>query len=432
LVFGDTIPVTFRALTPRPGGGQANPWQDADLTGQSVRVAIGVTGGKPSSGTFTLTYDGDETSALAYNASAAQVQTALNALDSIDSAGDVTVSAPATGIYRIVFDAVGSRTAITSNCGSLYPSSGAAINVAQEGSGSAQEVIVIRLETMPAAYAELSTSLPAATVTVDTVRAGDTGIGSIQTVTLSEEAIGGVFTLALDGDETAAIAYNAAPADVKAALEALDDIGEGNVTVSGAAPQFYLTFAASLGALDELTADDAGLISATGRSGTLSLNTAGIVELLAGRGTASAQFEVELYDSGEDTAWTAIQAACTVREDIIPGNPVTQGQLPDPAAWLEAQLLSLREITLSVDNGSGAAVTFGGVVCPDGDGTLIGTVDPLSITYVAASGGTITSLADDVGLDIGFSGCNLGASGTIALPAPTRGGGSYTLYIGGA
>lgn len=45
--------------------------------------------GTPTGGTFTLTYSGQTTSALAYNATAAQVQAALEALSNI-GAGDVS------------------------------------------------------------------------------------------------------------------------------------------------------------------------------------------------------------------------------------------------------------------------------------------------------------------------------------------------------
>lgn len=50
----------------------------------------------PSGGTYTLTFAGQTTGALAYNASASTVQTALNALTSISARGGVTV----TGSYN--------------------------------------------------------------------------------------------------------------------------------------------------------------------------------------------------------------------------------------------------------------------------------------------------------------------------------------------
>ena len=46
-------------------------------------------------------------------------------------------------------------------------------------------------------------------------------------------ATGGTFTLTYSGQETAALAFDASPADVQAALEALGRVGAGNVAVSG-------------------------------------------------------------------------------------------------------------------------------------------------------------------------------------------------------
>jgi hypothetical protein len=60
---------------------------------------VTITGG-PTGGTFTLTFDGATTAAIAYNASAAAVQSALEALPSIN-AGDVTVTG--TGPYTVTF-----------------------------------------------------------------------------------------------------------------------------------------------------------------------------------------------------------------------------------------------------------------------------------------------------------------------------------------
>lgn len=82
---------------------------------QSV-VATGAT-----SGTFTLTFDGQTTAAIAFNATAAAVQTALEALSNIQP-GAVTVAGgplPATAVTITFNNAQGNVPAITANSGSL-------------------------------------------------------------------------------------------------------------------------------------------------------------------------------------------------------------------------------------------------------------------------------------------------------------------------
>lgn len=61
-----------------------------ELTGTNERQSVTVTGG-PTGGTFTLTYSGQTTAAIAYNANADEVRTALEALSTIGD-GNVAVS----------------------------------------------------------------------------------------------------------------------------------------------------------------------------------------------------------------------------------------------------------------------------------------------------------------------------------------------------
>lgn len=61
----------------------------------------------------------------------------------------------------------------------------------------------------------------------------DPDTDEVQSVTINGAPTGGTFTLTFDSDTTAAIAHNPAAADVQTALEALADIGDGNVVVTG-------------------------------------------------------------------------------------------------------------------------------------------------------------------------------------------------------
>ncbi|WP_228981256.1 hypothetical protein [Streptomyces sp. DH12] len=60
-----------------------------------------VTGG-PTGGTFTITFSGQTTAAIAYNATAAAVQTALEALSNV-APGDITVTGNAGGPWTLTF-----------------------------------------------------------------------------------------------------------------------------------------------------------------------------------------------------------------------------------------------------------------------------------------------------------------------------------------
>jgi trimeric autotransporter adhesin len=153
--------------------------------------------GTASSGTFTLTYAGQTTGAIAYNADAATVDAALEALSNIGS-GDVTVTGSAGGPWTVEFT------------GAL-----AATNVS----------------LMTADYSLL------------------VGTNEVQTITLATGASGGTFTLTFLGQTTSAIAYNASAATIELALEALSTIPVGEATVAGAGP-WTVTFSGTLGSAD--------------------------------------------------------------------------------------------------------------------------------------------------------------------------------------
>jgi hypothetical protein len=141
---------------------------------QSVNVA-----GTSTGGTFTLTFSGQTTAPIAYNAGAPAVQSALEALSNI-APGDVAVSGG--------------------------PGAGAPFTVAFTSAYVATDVPQI----------EASSALSP---------------DEIQTVTA--DATGGTFTLTFSGQTTAPIAYNAGAPAVQSALEALSNIAPGDVAVSG-------------------------------------------------------------------------------------------------------------------------------------------------------------------------------------------------------
>lgn len=82
--------------------------------------------GSPTGGTFTLTFSGQTTAAIAHNATAAAVQTALEGLSNVNP-GDVTVTGNAGGPYTVTFggqylgDNVAQMTATASLTGGTTP-----------------------------------------------------------------------------------------------------------------------------------------------------------------------------------------------------------------------------------------------------------------------------------------------------------------------
>lgn len=98
-----TFDISFLETNPNVLGWYHHQGAALTPTGSGVSEVQTITiTGAPTGGTFSLTYQGQTTPALAYNAATAAVQTALQALSTI-GAGNVTVTGTAGSSYVVTF-----------------------------------------------------------------------------------------------------------------------------------------------------------------------------------------------------------------------------------------------------------------------------------------------------------------------------------------
>jgi hypothetical protein len=109
-------------------------WSTAYANG-SIRFVMMRLGTGSLNGTFTLTALGQTTGAIAANASASTVQTALNALSNVSTHGGVSVSGDLASGYSISF----SNASITAS-GALLAPSGASATVSPGSEGATQTI----------------------------------------------------------------------------------------------------------------------------------------------------------------------------------------------------------------------------------------------------------------------------------------------------
>jgi RHS repeat-associated protein len=188
LTSGDPVPSIAISTTTQGG-----PSSEVQRVGFTADMMI-------SSGTFTLSFGGQTTGTIAYDASAATVQTALQGLSTIGSGNVVATKTQSTMTaqeWQVTFQ------------GSL--------------AGTNQNQITINAGSVTA----MMTRTDIQTTDIE----GGTGSNNeVQVVTLSN-ATGGEFRLAFAGQTTAPIAYNASAATVDSAVEALQSVD--TVTTSG-------------------------------------------------------------------------------------------------------------------------------------------------------------------------------------------------------
>jgi hypothetical protein len=291
-------------------------------TSPGIRVAVGAIDESPLAGTWTLSYGGNTTTALAYNATPAVVEAALNLLASITAAGGVTVSKIGDN-YNIVFNAVGARTELTTNGAALIPLSAANVASLQTGDANKPAIYLVHLQRTVAGLATSFSPTAASAITVESLTAWD-GTKATYRVSISPDPKGGSFSLAFDAQtgtdvSSAAISVGASGLDVQNALS-VGALADGKVSVTQVGAYAYDITVKTQPATAGLTADAAGLLSFAGYKGELNLNTAEAISLLDGAESVQTTLEVEI--TSDSKTLTVLQVQCTLQNAVIDAGAV--------------------------------------------------------------------------------------------------------------
>jgi hypothetical protein len=176
------------------------PFEVVDKSSASVKLGIGSRTGVPETGPYTLTFGGDTTNALDAAVTAGQIQSALNALSAISSAGGVTVTGELSEHFTVRFTTAGTQGSITADDSQLIPDTVADIDERIAGSASVKEIQEIQLRLTPAVYqdswSDLSTTV---TATMSTLVTGSGSLNDVQRISFSQEPFAGSYRLQFDG-----------------------------------------------------------------------------------------------------------------------------------------------------------------------------------------------------------------------------------------
>jgi autotransporter-associated beta strand protein len=208
----------------------------------TITVAENVAGGIVGTGTYVLTFNGQTTYPLAWNATPAAVQAALESLPTV-GAGNIAVSGTAGGDMTFVFQNFLGNADI--------PQGAAATSL----------------------YASIYSTPLAGVVNIYSTEMTK-GVGDeLQTLTMNANPTAGYYVLTYNSQPSVAIPYNADAATVQAALEGISAIGAGNVQVMGgpltAISPLTVRFTNGLGQTDVSTLGTAqALLSGAGITAT--------------------------------------------------------------------------------------------------------------------------------------------------------------------
>jgi hypothetical protein len=324
---GDTIGVELHIIKNFTGGSFAE-YEFSPTT--AVTLAIGKIDEAPLSGTFKLNYGTDATDVLNYNATEAQVQTALNALTSITAEGGVTVSKTSNS-FRIIWN-IANTTAnnLSYSFNELYPTSSIGVNKVKTGSFvlGQKQIYQVHIKQAPVANITSFVNQDQPEVTLTQIHApsfvGDT---KVWRVSISPQPKAGSFLVGFnDGTDaytTSAIDINASADTVRSILTSTFNAG-WSVVKSGTN---QWDIATSRTSIFNVAVSNSGIIAFNSKYGVLSLNTAEVEDLLAGQPEVDAVMEIQLETNGTKT--TIIQQGVTILNDLIDDASYTVTQWGD-------------------------------------------------------------------------------------------------------
>jgi len=322
-------------------------------------------------GNFTLTFDSQTTGSIAWDASAAVVQAALQALSSV-GLGNVTVT-QATPVWRATF----AGDLASTDVGMI---SGTDVDMA---SGDATSVTIA--ETI----------------------AGVDNTNEVQSITVSGTVSGGNYTITFDGETTATMLYDASIAEIELNMESLDNIPQGECTVGGGAlpgSPATLTFSGSLaGAQPEITVNSGSLTG--GGSYVVATDTPGVdavveVQTIRINDSVSGGTFTLTHDSNTTapivySATAAVIEAALEALASISAVAVTGG--PGPGTdWIVTWDVAGSELPITgtgtnLTGGSGTAVSVQVITAgSSGTETTSITVTPALVVATVAATGTVT------------------------------------------
>lgn len=301
-------------------------------TNEQQTVTVNATGGN-----FVLLYKDQQTNKIPYNATATQVQSALESLQSI-GAGNVAVTGSQGGPFTVTFQ------------GAL-----AATNV----------------PALTARYINLLPFKPHVEV-IESVK-GTGSVDEVQKVRVQNATLG-TFTLTFSGQTTAPIAYNASAATVLSALQALSNWNDSAGAVTKSGSEYTVTFSGTgLTHTDQpmLIADATGLqpsiAIATSQAGVAYAITSTAAQIAAAiRASNAADALVAVANhSGNDGSGVVTALAPT----NLSGGKTGYGSLP-------AQAVASTNLTGTNNDLDFTAVPSG----EQGNGIQVVYVDPGGIT----------------------------------------------------
>ena len=293
---------------------------------------------------------------------------------------------PFAGTFSLTFPAIALTSNSTVTAGVFYTSvtHGLALN---------QPITITGFDTTITGFTRGSTlfinSIPSVTSFLVATTAGGTTI-----TTASATAATTAGSIATFLRQTDPLPASAVAADIATALQALDSIGAGGVSVAGIDGEYAdITFGGGKGFCDQPTITIAhGLTAKPGKTADVNFATFALRDLVGSDNAVDLDIEIELTDSG--TRQTVILSGCSVSEELIDANafsPVPQFQLPINSVAITAYTLALSDAQSLLSATTGMTITVPSLAWPTGAQILLLRNTSGTVAITAGAGVTINA-----------------------------------------
>ena len=322
LTRNDTYTLRLRLLEKQPNGS----FDDLDLTGSSLKAAIGNIEEAPSSGSFKLNINGVTSSAIPFNATALSVYTAIsNNVSTVALYGSDTY-----GSYLLTATQPNTAMSFGSDAFTLFPTSSVLVGTRRNPVTSVEAQQVVRLVRNPIVYADTFTTAPTTgEIVLTKLQDGSASLNETYELTVGPRVLGGSYALVFGANATTGIGLFTTAVSVQAAISSgINTITSNCSVIDNGKSGYIISFTGRFGLTNittALTLDSTGVNFIPFQQTTLTINTAEVEDAFAdsGESTITPTIEIEFTQGG--TPKTVYQGDVTIRKDLITAGSTVPG-----------------------------------------------------------------------------------------------------------
>jgi hypothetical protein len=357
--------------------------RDLNLTGSSIKLGIGGIDADPTDGQFKLVLNSVTSNAISFNATPAQVYTAISGI--AGTGVSVTTYGQEQYAYLITSATLNTAMSFGGSAFTLFPTSSVLVGTRRFPASSVAAQQVVRLARNPAVYSDTFVASPTAgVVSITKVQDGSATQNETYNLAIGSDAEGGSVVLNYGANSTTAIPIGSNATSFTQALSAVTGIGSGNISVDigNNAGNYSISFVRDLGLTNittSLTLDASGVIFGNFLQTTVTMATAELDELFAeaGEDTISPKIEVELTQGG--TPKTVLQTDVTVRRDLLTTGSAVPSSQASYLTAAESYAAFVRNSTTGVNSTAGSlsdtsavtSVNYGARTLNNSSGTAV-------------------------------------------------------------